>query len=265
MNITIPQTYEELNEQQRGALCRILLTLTNEEETPLRIIKTLISHLPNRTQQKLLQEVPFTALWQYAEPFLTTEKLYHFPSLSLGEVVGNCRVSEQGVRSPAPRLANLTIKQFSVADSIYYRLRLSQYQDELLLRQLMASLYNLPDTPFDVLNLPQVAEHTDKAAITTAYEVAFAYTCCREYIIKRFPKIFTVKDDKKETKDEGSSFVFRNSSLKSYTPFSKIISVMAMDKHQPLGNWHQCNATRVYDFFEVLTESILQAEQQEKK
>ena len=259
MDITIPQTYEELNEQQRGALCRILLTLDNTEETPLRIVQLLLWHLPKRTQQQLLQEVPFTALWQYAEPFLTTEKLYHFPPLSSpfgggkGEVI-----------PPADRLANLTIKQFSVADSLYYRLRLSQYQDELLLRQLMASLYNLPDTLFDVLNLPKVAEHTDKAAITTAYEVAFAYTCCREYIIKRFPKVFTAKDEKKETKDEGSSFVFRNSSLKSYTPFSKIISVMAMDKHQPLGNWHQCNATRVYDFFEVLTESILQAEQQEK-
>lgn len=256
MDITIPQKYEELNAMQRGALCRILLTLDNTEETPLRIIKVLISHLPNRTQQQLLQEVPFTTLWQYAEPFLTTEKLYHFPPLSLGE--------GQGVRSPAPRLANLTIKQFSVADSIYYRLRLSQYQDELLLRQLMASLYNLADQPFDVLNLPQVAEHTDKAAITTAYEVAFAYTCCREYIIKRFPKIFGAKDERREKNDEGSSFVFRNSSLKNYTPFSKIISVMAMDKHQPLGNWHQCNATRVYDFFEVLTESILQAEQAQK-
>ena len=260
MDITIPQTYEELNEQERGVLCRILLTLDNTEETPLRIIKVLISHLPNRTQQQLLQEVPFTTLWQYAEPFLSTKKLYHFPPLSSpfgggkGEVI-----------PPADRLANLTIKQFSVADSIYYRLRLSQYKDELLLRQLVASLYNLPDTPFDVLNLPQVAEHTDKVAITTAYEVVFAYTCCREYIISRFPKVFTAKDDKKDTKDEGSSFVFRNSTLKNYTPFSKIISVMAMDKHQPLGNWHQCNATRVYDFFEVLTESILQAEQQEKK
>ena len=259
MDITIPQTYEELNKQQRGALCRILLTLDNTEETPLGIIKVLISHLPNRTQQQLLQEVPFTTLWQYAEPFLSTEKLYHFPPLSSpfgggkGEVI-----------PPADRLANLTIKQFSVADSIYYRLRLSQYQDELLLRQLMASLYNLADQPFDVLNLPQVAEHTDKTAITTAYEVAFAYTCCREYIISRFPKVFSVKDEKQEKKDEGSSFVFRNSSLKSYTPFSKIISVMAMDKHQPLGNWHQCNATRVYDFFEVLTESILQAEQRAK-
>lgn len=259
MDITIPQKYEELDDIQRGALCRILLTLDNTEETPLGIIKVLISHLPNRSQQQLLQEVPFTALWQYAEPFLTTEKLYHFPPLTSpfgggkGEVI-----------PPAPRLANLTIKQFSVADSIYYRLRLSQYQDELLLRQLVASLYNLPDTPFDVLNLPQVAEHTDKVAITTAYEVVFAYTCCREYIISRFPKVFTAKDDKKDTKDEGSSFVFRNSTLKNYTPFSKIISIMAMDKHQPLGNWHQCNATRVYDFFEVLTESILQAEQQEK-
>lgn len=247
MNITIPQTYEELNEQQRGALCSILLTLTNDEETPLRIVKTLISHLPNHTQQQLLLQVPFTALWQYAEPFLTTEKLYHFPPLSFGAVI-----------PPAPRLANLTIKQFSVADSLYYRLRLSQYQDELLLRQLMASLYNLPDTPFDVLNLPQVAQHTDKAAITTAYEVAFAYTCCREYIISRFPKVFSSPS----TSQRGEKPVFRKEV--AYTPFSKIISVMAMDKHQPLGNWHQCNATRVYDFFEVLTESILQAEQRAK-
>lgn len=245
MDITIPQTYEELNEQQRGALCRILLTLDNTEKTPVRIIKTLISHLPNHTQQQLLQEVPFTALWQYAEPFLTTEKLYHFRDLTK-------------MIAPAPRLANLTIKQFSVADSLYYRLRLSQYQDELLLRQLMASLYNLPNTPFDVLNLPQVAEHTDKAAITTAYEVAFAYTCCREYIISRFPKVFSSPS----STQKGENPVFRKEA--TYTPFSKIISVMAMDKHQPLGNWHQCNATRVYDFFEVLTESILQAEQRGK-
>ena len=245
MNIIIPQTYEELNEQQRGALCRILLTLDNTEEMPWGIIKVLISHLPNRSQQQLLQEVPFTALWQYAEPFLTTEKLYHFPDLTK-------------MVAPAPRLANLTIKQFSVADSIYYRLRLSQYQDELLLRQLMASLYNLPNTPFDVLNLPQVAEHTDKTPITTAYEVAFAYTCCREYIISKFPKVFSSPNPSQK----GEKPVFRKEA--TYTPFSKIISVMAMDKHQPLGNWHQCNATRVYDFFEVLTESILQAEQKAK-
>ena len=246
MDITIPQTYEELSEQQRGTLCRILLTLDNTEETPLGIIKVLISHLPNRTQQQLLQEVPFTALWQYAEPFLTTEKLYHFREVTK-------------MIAPAPRLANLTIKQFSVADSIYYRLRLSQYQDELLLRQLMASLYNLPQTPFDVLNLPQVAEHTDKATIATAYEVAFAYTCCREYIIGKYPKVFSSPS----SSQRGEKPVFRKEA--AYTPFSKIISVMAMDKHQPLGNWHQCNATRVYDFFEVLTESILQAEQKEKK
>lgn len=245
MDITIPQTYEELSEQQRGALCKILLTLDNTEKTPVRIIQILLSHLPKRTQQQLLLQVPFTTLWQYAEPFLTTEKLYHFREVTK-------------MVAPAPRLANLTIKQFSVADSLYYRLRLSQYQDELLLRQLMASLYNLPDTPFDVLNLPQVAEHTDKATIATAYEVAFAYTCCREYIIGKYPKVFSSPS----SSQKGEKPVFRKEA--TYTPFSKIISVMAMDKHQPLGNWHQCNATRVYDFFEVLTESILQAEQKAK-
>lgn len=249
MNITIPQTYEELSEQQRGVLCSILLTSSpfggGGGRLPLRIIETLISHLPNRTQQQLLQEVPFTALWQYAEPFLTTEKLYHFREVTK-------------MIAPAPRLANLTIKQFSVADSLYYRLRLSQYQDELLLRQLMASLYNFAHQPFDVLNLPQVAEHTDKTPITTAYEVTFAYTCCREYIIGKYPKVFSSPS----STQRGEKPVFRKEA--TYTPFSKIISVMAMDKHQPLGNWHQCNATRMYDFFEVLTESILQAEQRAK-
>ena len=246
MDITIPQTYEELSEQQRGALCKILLTLDNTEKTPVRIIQILLSHLPKRTQQQLLLQVPFTTLWQYAEPFLTTEKLYHFREVTK-------------MVAPAPRLANLTIKQFSVADSLYYRLRLSQYQDELLLRQLMASLYNFAHQPFDVLNLPQVAEHTDKTPINAAYEVAFAYTCCREYIISRFPKVFASPS----STQRGENPVFRKEA--AYMPFSKIINVMAMDKHQPLGNWHQCNATRVYDFFEVLTESILQAEQKEKK
>ena len=249
MDITIPQTYEELSEQQRGALCKILLTTSpfggGGERLPVRIIQILLSHLPKRTQQQLLLQVPFTTLWQYTEPFLTTEKLYHFREVAK-------------MVAPAPRLANLTIKQFSVADSLYYRLRLSQYQDELLLRQLMASLYNFAHQPFDVLNLPQVAEHTDKTPITTAYEVAFAYTCCREYIIGKYPKVFTSPS----STQRGENPVFRKEA--TYTPFSKIISVMAMDKHQPLGNWHQCNATRVYDFFEVLTESILQAEQRAK-
>ena len=160
--------------------------------------------------------------------------------------------------APAPRLANITIKQFSVADSIYYRLRLSQFKDETLLRQLTASLYCFKNKNFDILELPQVAEHTDKVEIKTAYEVAFAYTCCREYIISKFPKVFSSPNPSQK----GEKPVFRKEA--TYTPFSKIISVMAMDQHQPLGNWHQCNATRVYDFFEVLTESMLQAEQKAK-
>jgi len=246
MNIQIPQTYSDLTEEQRKKLCYTLLTSMNVENSsdsdiPFCIIKLLLSHLPKRTQQKVLNEVPFSTLWQYAEPFLSTEKLYHFPYITK-------------MVAPAPRLANLTIKQFSVADSIYYRLRLSQFKDETLLRQLTASLYCFKDKPFDILELPQVAEQTDKEDIKTAYEVAFAYTCCREYIISKFPKVFSSPNPSKREEKP----VFRKEA--TYTPFSKIINVMAMDQHQPLGNWHQCNATRVYDFFEVMTESMIQTE-----
>lgn len=246
MNIQIPQTYNDLTEEQRKELCYILLTSINEENSldsdiPFYIIELLLSHLPKRTKHRVLREVPFSTLWQYAEPFLSTEKLYHFPDITK-------------MVAPAPRLANITIKQFSVADSIYYRLRLSQFKDETLLRQLTASLYCFKDKPFDILELPQVAEQTDKEDIKTAYEVAFAYTCCREYIISKFPKVFSSPNPSQK----GEKPVFRKEA--TYTPFSKIISVMAMDQHQPLGNWHQCNSTRVYDFFEVMTESMIQTE-----
>lgn len=246
MNIQIPQTYSDLTEEQRKELCYTLLTSMNVENSsdsdiPFYIIKLLLLHLPKRTQQKVLNEVPFSTLWQYAEPFLSTEKLYHFPDITK-------------MVAPAPRLANLTIKQFSVADSIYYQLRLSEFKDETLLRQLTASLYCFIDKPFDILELPQVAEQTDKEDIKTAYEVAFAYTCCREYIISKFPKVFSSPNPSQREEKP----VFRKEAV--YTPFSKIISVMAMDQYQPLGNWHQCNATRVYDFFEVMTESMIQTE-----
>lgn len=250
MNIQIPQTYSDLTKEQRKELCYILLTSINEENSldsdiPFHIIKLLLSHLRKSNQQRVLREVPFSTLWQYAEPFLSTEKLYHFPDITK-------------MVAPAPRLANITIKQFSVADSIYYRLRLSEFKDETLLRQLTASLYCFKDKPFDVLELPQVAEQTDKEDIKKAYEVAFAYTCCREYIISKFPKVFSSPTPSQREEKP----VFRKEAV--YTPFSKIISVMAMDQYQPLGNWHLCNATRVYDFFEVLTESMLQAEQKAK-
>ena len=246
MNIQIPQTYSDLTREQRKELCYILLTSINEENSlesniPFYIIELLLSHLPKRTQHRVLREVPFSTLWQYAEPFLSTEKLYHFPDITK-------------MVAPAPRLANLTIKQFSVADSIYYRLRFSQFKDETLLRQLTASLYCFKNKNFDILELPQVAEQTDKEDIKTAYEVAFAYTCCREYIISKFPKVFSSPNPSQK----GEKPSFRKEV--AYTPFSKIISIMAMDQLQPLGNWHQCNATRVYDFFEVMTESIIQTE-----
>ena len=179
MNIQIPQTYSDLTKEQRKELCYTLLTSMNVENSsysdiPFYIIKLLLLHLRKSNQQRVLREVPFSTLWQYAEPFLSTEKLYHFPDITK-------------MVAPAPRLANLTIKQFSVADSIYYRLRLSQFKDETLLRQLTASLYCFKDKPFDILELPQVAEHTDNVEIITAYEVAFAYSWFREYLMSKFP------------------------------------------------------------------------------
>ena len=47
---------------------------------------------------------------------------------------------------------------------------------------------------------------------------------------------------------------------KKHKPFSEVIINMAMNEQQPLGNFHECNDTKIYDFMNVLTKVITQQE-----
>ncbi len=139
---------------------------------------------------------------------------------------------------------------------MYYEWRTTE--KEIKLRQLVASLYCFREK-FDVLQLPKVADITDKIPLKKAYAIGMTYLSVRHYIFNKFTKVFPKPQKNKETELAPQ---FRK---KQYTPFSRVITAMAMDERQPLGNLAECNNTLLYDFLNTLEESIIRVERENKQ
>ena len=257
MKLSIPTRWSETTAWQRKEITHLLLSLScSQEGEPqkiiIRLLKILVMHSPTFWSKirwiKLLQQVPISALFPYAEHFLQQRDLYEFPNISPKLI------------TPGARMNNCCIKQFSVCDAIYYKYRTTnnQQQKQTYAKQLVASLYVLKGNNFDSLKLPEVAKITDTINKKIRHQIIFTFMCIREYITGRFPKIFPTKKTLKEQEQP----IFHKTT--SYTPFSKVIQSMAMDERQPLGNLHQCNDTLIYDFLDMLQESIIRMEMQNK-
>nr|BFF40305.1 hypothetical protein BACY1_21100 [Tenacibaculum mesophilum] len=248
MNITTPQDWPELNNWQQREIAYLYLNSTeyNFEKNILQILKITIqkkkSFLARIKAYSVFSQVTVDVLMQHHKFLLTTPSLNIFPKV-------------KKLIAPGPRLNNISIKQFSVADAIFFKWK--QTNEEVYLYQLAASLYSLK-TGYDSLKLPEVAKITDKLPLKTIYQIALVYLSVRTLITSKYPIVFPKL---KEEEEEQLKPVFKK---KSYTPFSKIITTMAMDERQPLGVLSECNKTNVYDFFNVLEESIIRHEEQEK-
>ncbi|CEN53379.1 hypothetical protein [Capnocytophaga canis] len=255
MRITIATCWSELNAWQKKQIAYALLTFSSEDEKELQsfyttLLKILVMQ-KNSLRGKIrwfrvLQQVPLSALLPYVEHFLSQKDLLDFPDISRELII------------PGSRMNNCTIKQFSVCDAVFYKYRTCEHPNDkdLYARQLVASLYVLKskkESKFDTLDLPKVADITDKIDPKLRYQIVFTFLCVREYITNRYKKIFP----KPNLEDEQIKPDFRN---RSYVPFSKVIHSMAMDERQPLGNLHECNKTLVYDFLDILQESIIRHE-----
>lgn len=235
-------SYSELSPWQREEIClRMEDDRRDFQELYREMVLILLMGDPSRKNkkrvQRLLSEISIEQLLPLGKFLLTDRDLFSFPEIW------------DGLTTPLPRLSNCTIRQFSVADMLFYQY--SKKREELYARQLVASLYCWGASEFDPLLLPKIAEVTDSISPGTRAVIVFAYRCTREYIIERYPAVFPKSSYREDTP------IFRRQG--DYTPFSKVIAAMAMDSTQPLGNWHECSATRLYDFLEILNESILRS------
>lgn len=239
-NITVAKTWQELNEWQIQEIGCAYMTADPEkfDATYFRLIMILFQKNKgfwrNFKLRKLLRNIPVSSLEPFARFLLKKPEVYKFPEI-------------KGLIKPADRIGDLTIKQFSVIDTLFHQWY--EEKSEVKLRRLVASLYRL-HKDFNSQDLPKVASITDKISKKKMLQVAFSYMNVRRYITERYPVIYP-KPVKEDPEDKP---VFKKKEI--YTPFSKVITGMALDELKPLGSLKECNNTLVYDFHDTLSETI---------
>lgn len=238
MKVTIPSSWNELTDYQQREIINIINNTEGEDFTDsfIQIVLVLLMKKGTAVEyykaRKVLNNYPISAFKDLAAFVMEKPELYRFPEI-------------KGLTKPADRIGDLTIKQFSLCDTLLYRY--SQEKKEIYLRQLVASLYRMGD--FDEQKLPAIAKITDKLDIKEAKRIGFVFSAVRMYITDVYPDIFV----KEKEESDPLKPVFRTK--KGHTPFSKIIVMMAADELKLLGNLHECQNTKVYDFLNALAES----------
>ncbi|MGV4528752.1 hypothetical protein [Ornithobacterium rhinotracheale] len=246
MNFRVATSWNELSLSQAQRLSKCMFNYQGaDEKRAFQMLLTLFTPKGTTWQRikfaYLLRNVPLSEITPYLDFMGEVPTIYSFPTIN-------------GLKKPNTCMGNITIKQFSMADKLYYDF--TQSKDEKLLRQMVAMLYTLGE--FDEERLPEVAKITDKQKHLW-YAVLLSYISCRNYIIKQYPKIFPPE---REPDPEAIVPVFRKE--KAYTPFSEIIKVLAFDDPQPLGNYHEAKKTKIYEFMNILTTAMIRQEEYEK-
>ncbi|MDR2205751.1 MAG: hypothetical protein LBE36_06325 [Flavobacteriaceae bacterium] len=249
--ITVAKSWSELNQWQREEIAHLYLHVDPEkfEGAYLQMIFILFQKRDKFFAKlrlfSLLRNVPISSLEPFARFLIETTDFYSFPEI-------------KGLIKPSDRLGNITIKQFSVIDTFFDAY--SKDKTELNIRRFTASLYRIKEK-FDELDLPKVAEITDKISVKKMESIALAYQFTRMLIWDKYPVIFP--KPKQETEEEKLKPIFKKKE-QQYIPFEKIITGIAMDELQPLGKKQDVNKTRIYEFLSVLSESILYHKEKQK-
>lgn len=239
-NITVAKTWNELNEWQIKEIAYAYMTTDPKkfDKTYFQLIIILFQQKGgfwrNLRLRKLLRNIPISTLEPFGRFLLLKPEIYSFPEI-------------KGLKKPADRIGDLTIKQFSIIDTLFHQ----WYEDrsEVKLKKLVASLYRF-GSGFNPQDLPKVAKITSKISRKKMLLIAFSYMNVRRYLTERYKVVYPVPE-----KEESDKPVFKKKS--AYTPFSKVITGMALDELKPLGTLKECNNTLVYDFHDTLTETIL--------
>jgi hypothetical protein len=247
MKYNIATTWQGLNAWQVEKIAGLYFANENQEApgyNGLKILQYVFMQQDSFWQRlkfkRLLSQVPISTLEPYLAFVFEEPVLHQFPQIN-------------GLQKPADRLGDISIKQFSVCDALFHRWRSTK--NTIFLRQLVASLYRLGPN-FNPQLLADIAEITDKLSLEKQCAIGLVYWSVRNFIIKRYPKVFPPpKNQEEELKPSFSQ-------KSNYLPFSKLITVMALDERQPLGDHKRCSNTLIYDFFEILSESIILSEKQ---
>ncbi|WP_265427884.1 hypothetical protein [Chryseobacterium sp. YIM B08800] len=243
MNITVAKSWQELNEWQLQEI--VDLYLNQFDKTPEKAFGKMIIILFQKNKGfwsriklwKIIRQVPISTLSEFGDFLLQPPKLHSFPEI-------------ENLRKPADRLGDLSIKQFSFMDQFFHSWM--ETKSDKFLRALCASIYRIGEN-FDEQNLPSIAKETDKISKKERQVIGFTYLSSYHHLADQFPVVFP------KPKEKTSEEIKENRKPKAkHQPFSEIILNLVMNEEtQPLGNLHESNSTRIYEFMHVFTKIII--------
>ena len=250
-NITVATSWNQLNDWQLAEIAHLYLNtpVENFAEAYLEMIKIVFQKTPEKASEKflrkLLNEVPISELEKHTTYLREKTDLYRFPEIP-------------GLIKPVDRLRNITIYHFSAADTYFHY----WFKDKNLLnlKRFVASLYRINED-YDELDLPKVDAITRHICVKKMEAIALAFWFTKMYIQDLYKIVFPVKN--KDEEEEKMKPVFKKTNVQ-YVPFDKAILAMAMDELQPLGKKQDINKVRIYEFFPVMSESIVYNQAKQK-
>lgn len=248
MKIIIPQSWRELTEWQLDEIADLYLNADPADFSTAfqKMIFVLLQSEPSSAERtklySILGKVSVETLAAHADFLMKTTNLHFFPEVD-------------GLTKPADRLASITAKQFSFADKFFHDYE--EDKSEVNLRRFVASLYTLGS--FSQLNLPQVAAAMEPLSVKTCRRIALAYKFTQLHIWETYPVIFPKKE---VTEEEAFRPVFKKKPV--YQSFDKVILGLVFSEEQPLGTKLEADGTLLYDFLNVLQESILRYEEKKR-
>lgn len=255
IDIKIPQSWDDLTESQ---LRQIALNLEQFREMPesfqksaksinrlyAKIIKTLLSKNNFIKRYFAFRQIPPANYLDHLNFVLLQNNRQKFPSAFY--------IATKKYVGPSPRLQNLTIKEFSFADAMYYQYK--KTKNIHFLNLLCATLYRPVDKldktgidkrkPFNKITTQQAAPKISRLLQSKKLAILYAYEGSRNYIVSLYPTIFP----KSETTQE-----------EAYTPFGKLLHYkIGFDPHK-IKDTEMLN---LHDFFSIYENELKELQNQ---
>ena len=253
-HITMPETWNALSQKQAKNVCYTLYcaqrsiinvpdqTLSIQAACYINCIKELLRENSFKALRIVLREVALKAYKPFVEFLFSEVKLQVFPETFK---------FTKTLYAPAFRLRNLSIEEFSFADSLYFRFKSTN--DIKYLNLLCSTLYReapkTPNTidkrvPYNRLLAEANYQYFANLPIKEKIVVAFAYEGSRNHLVSLYPNVFPKSTTKQTPKNKAK-----------YVPFGELIA--AKINYDP-SKLPVTNLTNCYSFFSVYENELRQ-------
>lgn len=254
IKINIPTTWNELSLNQAKNISYILYcnqratinlpdqAMATQTVAYINCIKELLRENKFKALRIALMEITVKAYRPYVEFLFKQVNLQEFPEKFQ---------KNKTLYGPAFRLRNLTIEEFSFADSLYFRWKTTNQEKylNLLCSVLYRETANLPSKTdkreaYNRLLAEQNYQYFADMPKKEKIVVSFAFEGSRNHLVSLYPNVFPKQKAQANSNDS-----------QKYTPFGELIASKINYDQSKL---EVTNRTNIYSFFSVYENELKQ-------